>query len=130
MKNLIKTIITSFALMLVTTLASAQDPIKISPNMHKLLLENEHVRVFEFNAKPGEKLAMHSHPNHVMYSLTGGKLKFTMPDGKTNEVEITPGTAKWVDATTHAVENIGKTEVKVVAIELQNKKETESTKKK
>lgn len=130
MRHLIKTITTSFALMFLTTMVSAQDPMKVAPDMHKLLLDNDNVRVYEFHAKPGTKLAMHSHPNHIVYSLNAGTLKFTMPDGKTNEVEITPGTAKWVDATTHSVENTGKSDLKVIAIELKDKKGMDGMKKK
>jgi hypothetical protein len=49
---------TAFFLMLlavgVTRSATAQDPVKLSPKMYKVLLENDQVRVLEFRAKPGE----------------------------------------------------------------------------
>jgi hypothetical protein len=35
--------------------AFAQDPVKISPQFYKLLLENDQVRVLEYRLKPGEK---------------------------------------------------------------------------
>jgi hypothetical protein len=35
--------------------ASAQDPVKRSPQYYKILLENDQVRVLEHQLKPGEK---------------------------------------------------------------------------
>ena len=40
----------------------AQAVVKVSPEAHKVLLENEHFRVLDFYVKPGEKVGMHSHP--------------------------------------------------------------------
>jgi len=38
----------------VVALVPAQDVVKVSET-HKVLLENEHVRVLDFHVKPGEK---------------------------------------------------------------------------
>jgi hypothetical protein len=43
------------ALLAAASPASAQDPVKLSPQFYRVLLENEHVRVLEFRAKPGDK---------------------------------------------------------------------------
>ena len=37
-----------------------QDVVKVSPETHTVLLENERVRVLDVYAKPGEKVGMHS----------------------------------------------------------------------
>ena len=66
---------------LAVRLAFAQDPMQVGPNIYKLLFENERVRVFEVRFKPGERIAMHSHPDHVVYVLDDGKLKLSSPDG-------------------------------------------------
>ena len=101
--------------------ANAQDPVKLSPNLYKVLLENEHVRVLDFRAKAGEKEPMHSHPAVVVYVFSGSKVRFTMPDGKTVERESKPGTAIWNGPETHAYENLGPGEVHVLIIELKAK---------
>ena len=85
-----------------------------------MLLENAQVRVLAVTIKPGQKAPMHSHPANVSYVLSDGKLHITMPDGKTVDKEPKAGTATWSDATTHAVENIGTTELRQVQIELMN----------
>ena len=59
--------------------AAAQDPVKLSPKMYTVLLENEHVRVLDFRAKAGEKEAMHSHPAALVYMLSSGKVEIPHP---------------------------------------------------
>jgi hypothetical protein len=82
-------------LLLVAAGASAQDIAKVSPETHKLLLENEHVRVFDVQIKPGEKVGMHSHPAGILYYLSNASLKITYSDGKTEVREVKSGTAVW-----------------------------------
>ena len=87
---------------------SPQDAIKAAPNHFKVLLENDRVRVLDFHGNAGEKVAMHSHPAYVSYTVSGsGKSKFTSPDGKTTETEVEVGKALWHDAETHASESTG-----------------------
>ncbi len=105
------------------TLASrvslAQDPVKVAPNNYKVALENDSVRVCNVQAKAGEKVALHSHPDHLVYAINGGKVKFTYPDGKTKDVELKAGEATWIKAETHATDNVGTTELKLVVFELK-----------
>src|SRR5574342_184679 len=96
-----KTLRVAFALALTASTVSAQDVTKVAPNNCKVLLENDRVRVVEIWIKPGEKLAMHSHPASVIYVLTAGKLKTTLPDGKTVETEAQAGQALWSDGVSH-----------------------------
>ena len=98
----------------------AQDVIQVAGDSHKVLLENAQVRVLAVTIKPGQKAPMHSHPANVSYVLSDGKLRITMPDGKTVDKEPKAGTASWSEATTHAVENIGTGDFTQVQIELKN----------
>lgn len=98
----------------------AQDPVKVAPNNFKVALENESVRVLDFHGKSGEKIAMHSHPPYLTYSISGaGKTKFTSPDGKTTEQPANTGQVRWHDAETHASEYIGTGETHVLLVELK-----------
>ncbi|PYK11179.1 MAG: hypothetical protein DME61_01340 [Verrucomicrobia bacterium] len=82
-----KTIILIPLLSAICIAASAfgQDPVKTSPQFYKVLLENEKVRVLEFRPEPGDKEPQHSHPAGVVYVLNGATLKFSYPDGRTEE---------------------------------------------
>ena len=97
----------------------AQDVVQVAPQQYKVLLENERVRVVEYQSKPGEKAGMHAHPASVAYFLSPGKLKFTSPDGKTAEVEVKAGQATWQEPDTHTTENAGTTNAHALIIELK-----------
>lgn len=96
-----------------------KDPVKLSPQYYKVPVDNEYVRVLEYTLKPGQKEPMHSHPCGVVYSLTGSKWRTTSADGKTSESDTTAGTILWRDPTTHAAENVGKTDARAIAIEIK-----------
>jgi anti-sigma factor RsiW len=55
----------------------------------------------------------------ILYYLSDAKLKITYPDGKTEVREAKSGTAVWSEAVTHAVENVGLTELHEVHTELK-----------
>jgi quercetin dioxygenase-like cupin family protein len=112
------TIIISLLAVLCTT-AHAQDPVKASPKYYKVLLENDQMRVLEYRLKAGEKEPMHSHPAGVVYVLSGAKLTFSYPDGRTEERAAATGETIWRDPTTHAVENVGDTDAHAIAIDLK-----------
>ena len=113
--------LTALGLIVVRGTAAPQDPMKTSPKMYNVLLENDQVRVLEWHAAPGEKEAMHSHPGMVVYVLAGTKMKFTTPDGKSEERESKAGTATWSEPVTHSGENLGPSEARVLLIELKGK---------
>lgn len=96
----------------------AQDPLKVAPNMYKLVFENERVRVMEVSFKPGERIAEHSHPDHFAYVLSPGKLKITAGE-KVTEADLTVGQLLWIPAETHWAVNAGTTDVRVLVTELK-----------
>jgi quercetin dioxygenase-like cupin family protein len=114
-----KTIILTLLLAVSCVRAHAQDPVKLAPQYFKVLVDNDQARVLEFRLKPGEKEPMHSHPAGFVYFFGEGKLKITYPDGRTEESVITPGETFWRKPVTHAGENIGKTEIHAIALELK-----------
>jgi beta-alanine degradation protein BauB len=99
--------------------ATAQDPVRQSPDEYKVLVNNDKVRVLDVRLKPGDKSPMHSHPDRVSYILSGSTVKITSKDGKTTEAKTKAGQCVWHKAESHAVENTGKTEVHVIEMELK-----------
>jgi len=108
-----------FCVLALSAWIMAQDIVKVAPKNCKVLLDNNKVRIVEVRLKPGEKLPMHSHPANVVYSFTGGKAKYTSPDGKVTERQTKADEAVWSDAVTHATENTAKTTTRVLVIELK-----------
>jgi hypothetical protein len=97
----------------------AQDPVQLNPEMFKILLEDERVRVIDDRVPAGAKVAMHSHGEYVVYPLSSYTMRFTFPDGTTRVVEVQQGTPRHVKGIVHAEENIGTTEAHAVLIELK-----------
>src|SRR6266481_1330718 len=114
-----KTVILISLLAVLWATAHAQDPVKASPQYYKVLLENDQVRVLDYRLKPGEKEPMHSHPAGVVYVLGGATLKFSYPDGRTEEKTAAAGETIWRNPVTHAVENTGNSEAHAIAIDLK-----------
>jgi len=95
------------------------DPLKVDPKHYKLEFENESVRVLHITYAPGEKSVMHSHPNAVVVYLSDGMTRMTTPDGKSQDMPSKTGESAWTPAGTHLPQNVGKTQVNAVLVELK-----------
>jgi quercetin dioxygenase-like cupin family protein len=112
-------LVTLVAITLAAGTILAQDPLKVGPNIYKLVTENARIRVLEVTFKPGDQIASHSHPDHLGYVLSGGSLKITNAEGKVTEINAKSGDSFWIPAETHSAVNSGKTEVKILVVELK-----------
>jgi quercetin dioxygenase-like cupin family protein len=99
--------------------AMAQDPVKAAPESYKVTSENRYVRVLDIHLTASGKVPMHSHPGYVAVALTPCKVRFTSPDGKTQEAEFKPGEAVWREAESHSAENLSTSECHALNIEVK-----------
>jgi quercetin dioxygenase-like cupin family protein len=108
-------------LCLAVSTALAQDVMTVAggPETHKVVLDNDQVRVLDVRIQPGQKVAMHSHPANVVYYVSDAKVKVTSADGKTAVSEVKAGTTVWNQPLTHAVENAGTAEFHLVQVEMK-----------
>jgi len=101
--------------------AQAQDAAKMQPDAYKVVLENDHVRVLEFNSRPGTGVCgvgMHSHPAHLTIAL--GPAKVRIKDGGKEFVgENQLGDVFWSEAQVHETENISGHNVRALIVELK-----------
>jgi hypothetical protein len=96
------------------------DPIKLMPDTHTLLFENEIVRVIESKLPVGGHEPKHRHPHCVTVYLADVNVEIkTFPDGNTSRVHRSAGTAGWSEATVHEVKNIGNTSSHNIRVELK-----------
>jgi quercetin dioxygenase-like cupin family protein len=101
--------------------ALAQDPVNVDSKHYKVEFENEQVRVLRITYGPHEKSVMHAHPANVAVFLTDGQGRFTLPDGKTQEVPFKAGTTQWDGGGQHLPENTGDKAFELVVVELKSK---------
>ena len=94
---------------------------------HRLLFENDAVRVLDTRIGPGETVPVHTHrwPG-VLYVLSSAD--FVRRDGAGNVlldtreagVVLEPGTALWTHSLPpHTLENVGAVEIRVLAVEVK-----------
>ena len=96
------------------------DPLIVAGKTHKLLLENDRVRVLEFRLKPKESTEAHHHRDGVFYILNGGTITETLADSTSHDVTFNDRDVKWMDAKSHKVKNTGTTEVRMIVVELKD----------
>ena len=109
-----------FLLALAVPSALAQDPVKVDPKHYTVEFENAQVRVLRVKYGPHEKSVMHRHPNSVAIFQTDGQIKFTFPNGKTQDAGGKAGQVTWNTATTHLPENTGEQPFEVIVVELKS----------
>lgn len=122
MKRSTVLLISVFFAVCMTTLLPAslfgQDIVSVAPKNIKVLLENDKVRVLDLKFEAGFKLPMHTHSGgYVLYAITTTKLKTTLADGKTSEVEFKAGETRWSDPVTHSNEAL--TDGHVLLVEMK-----------
>ena len=88
----------------------------LSPN-YKLLIENRYTRVYDIRIPAGTREPQHTHKARVVVSLSGAVLKHLMPDGREEPSTLQTGEVVWRPGATHIGQNLGKTDLWVIAIE-------------
>lgn len=116
------------ACLIAAAIAPAQDAVKVDPKHYKVETENAQVRVLRIHYGPHEKSVMHSHPDSVVVYLTDGSIRFTTPDGKTQEAQGKAGETQFTPAGVHDPENTGDKPFEAILVELKGAKAAARTK--
>jgi hypothetical protein len=82
--------------------------------------------VLEYRDRPGDRTTPHAHPDSVMVTLTGFRRRLIDGD-RSVDVDLAPGLVRWLAAQSHAGENIGDSETRVILIELKDASAREPT---
>src|SRR5258706_6419536 len=97
---------------------AALDATKVASKFYKTVKDSLNIRIVMVDYKPGTESALHSHPDLAMYVISPAKTEFTVKGGTKRTLTLEKGMALIVPADTHSVKNVGKTNAKVVLIEL------------
>ena len=116
---------TAIAVVAVTVYVRSQpandplDAVRAAPDTHKVAFENAVVRVLDVRVPAGKIEPRHRHPHGLSVYFSDWTVKVTV-DGREPQVhERKAGTFAWNDAVTHTVENVSKSEGRVLRIELK-----------
>lgn len=109
-----------FALVMTWSAAAlAQDPVKVDPQHYKVVVDNASVRVLRISYAPGAKSVMHEHPDSIVIPLVASKVQFTLPDGKTQDMELANESASYTPAGTHNPHNVGTSKIDALLVEFK-----------
>lgn len=114
----------AFCLGLTVAVAAVQKPPEatvVDPDVHQVVLENDHVRVFEARAAAGARSPMHSHPPLVLVSVGSARVKLTLPDGKAQVLDLRPGAVLWLEGAEHSWELLAG-ELDAIGVEVKSAK--------
>lgn len=95
------------------------DAVSAAPDIHKLVYEDDHMRMLDVRVAPGARAGMHQHPKNATYIIKGGTLRFTDEHGATKDVTFTDGQLAHMPETLHAVSNLTASEVHAIQIEFK-----------
>jgi len=111
-----------FVLAIAVPAALAQDATKVDAKHYKVEFQNSRVRIVRAHYGPHEKSVMHSHPDSVAIFQTDGRVKFTFPNGKTEERDMKAGQALWTPAVRHLPENLTDNDMEVILVEFKTRR--------
>ena len=97
----------------------ALDPVRVAPDTHRVAFENMFVRVLEVRIPVGSIEPRHRHPHGLSVYLTDWDAKVTVDGGQPQVNHRKGGSVAWSDAVIHTVQNVGKTEGRVLRVELK-----------
>jgi hypothetical protein len=97
----------------------AKDPVETSPDNYRVAFENDRIRVLEYSDSPGHATTEHYHPDSVMITASAFRRRISL-NGKSVDVELPAGIARWLPAQHHSGENIGETDTHTFFVELKD----------
>jgi hypothetical protein len=119
-----RTVVTGFlacaALLIASRASSEQEAPRsytASPDVYKVIAQNDKTKVILATWKPGQRDQVHSHPRWGIYFLTDCDTRNYLPDGKIRDGSPKAGTAAVGLGGSHSVENRGTTECRMVIVE-------------
>ena len=103
------------------------DAMAAAPDHHEILMENDQVRVLDTRLGSGERTAVHAHRwPATLYVMSWSDFLRRDADGnvivdsRNWDRRPVPGEALWLPPLTpHSVENIGESELRLIAVELK-----------
>jgi quercetin dioxygenase-like cupin family protein len=93
---------------------AAMDPLTVEAAFAKKLGDTLNIKVYEVTLKPGDSVALHTHPDNTLYVLQGGKIIITPQGAGPQEIDVKVGMAIISGSQTHSGKNIGRTTIKLL----------------
>ena len=97
----------------------AMDPLTTGGQMIKKMGDTLGLKMYEFTVKPGQSWGLHTHPDHTVYMLQGGKMALYMREaGRQDTLTFPTGMALVSGSLTDSGKNIGNTTIKMLITDI------------
>lgn len=97
----------------------AMDPLTTGGQMIKKMGDTLGVKMYEFTVKPGQSWGLHTHPDHTVYMLQGGKMALYMREaGRHDTLTFPTGMAFVSGSLSDSGKNIGNTIIKMLVTDI------------
>ena len=119
-KLLASLVLASASFVVVATVQAQQLPRSFvaSPDIYKVIAQNDQYKVIAVTWKPGQKDSLHSHPASAVYYLSDCSLRIYAQDGSAREAQPKAGAAiVQVAIAGHVLENIGSSDCRLIMFE-------------
>src|SRR5262245_25880708 len=86
--------------------AQSPDAVTAAPETHRVVVENQYVRVLETRLVANQSIPTHSHPARVTVVLADARTRERLPSGRLDITDRAIGNAVYADPVEHAVDVI------------------------
>ncbi len=100
-------------------ISHAENPTVTDGDKYHVIMENDRVRVLEFQDHPGDVTHQHRHPDSVLVAMSAYTRTITFPDGTSKVRTFAIGDIVWIPAQTHSGKNTGSTDSHAMLIEMK-----------
>ena len=106
---------------------NALDALTAAPLHHRLLLENDSVRILDTRIEPGDTVPLHTHQHPAAYYILSWSdfirrdqhNNITL-DSRANSRDLKPGQAIWSQPLgPHTLENVGNSPLHLISVEVK-----------
>ena len=95
------------------------EPLTVGAKFSKKLGDTLGIKMYEFTVKPGDSWALHTHPDHIVYVLQGGKMAlFIQAAGRQDTLTFPTGMALISGPLSDSGKNIGNTTIKLLVSDI------------
>ena len=94
-----------------------RDIVRVASTHVRVDFENDRTRVLRLTLGSGESIPLHDDRAGVLVCIAGCRIRFTMPDGKTQDVELKAGETRWMPEARRVTRNLADAPVEMLYIE-------------
>ena len=94
-----------------------RDVVRVASTHVRVDFENDRTRVLRLTLGAGESIPLHDDRAGVLVCIAGCRIRFTMPDGKTQDVELKAGETRWMPEARRVTRNLADGPVEMLYIE-------------